>query len=133
VTEELIPMQVEREPLEELADVEDPIAAPFKHFHAVVEPIHKAARLPTQEVVCDLIHPPIDRPQNALELGQPTLTHPLAPGSDGTLGPRLRIVPFKQVCQVFPQVVSRFDLRCIGEEPLEQFSLLHTRPWARFA
>src|SRR5215510_2409634 len=90
-------MPVEREPLEEPADVEDPIAAPREHLHAVVETLHKPARLPTLEVVRDLIHPPLDRPQNALELGQPTLTHPLAPGPDGALGPCLRVVAFEQV------------------------------------
>ena len=65
-TEELVAMQVEREPLEEPADVEDPVASPLEHLHAVVEPLNKPARLPTQEVIRDLIHPPLDRPKKAL-------------------------------------------------------------------
>jgi hypothetical protein len=37
VTEELVAMQVEREPLEEPSDVEDPVAPPLEHLHAVVK------------------------------------------------------------------------------------------------
>src|SRR5215472_19224012 len=51
MTEELVSMQVECEPLEETPDVEDPIAAPLEHLHAVVETLHKPAGLPTHEVV----------------------------------------------------------------------------------
>ena len=83
MTEALVAMQVEREPLEEPSDVEDPIAAPLEHLHAVVEALHKPAGLPTLEVVRDLIHPPLNRPQKALELGQPALHAPACtrPGS----------------------------------------------------
>jgi len=49
MTEELVAMQVEREPLEEPADVEDPVAPPLEHLHAVVETLNKPARLPTLE------------------------------------------------------------------------------------
>ncbi len=120
MTEELVGMQVEREPLEEPADVEDPVAPPLEHVHAVVEPLHKPTRLPTLEVVRDLIHPPIDCPKKALELRKPAGTHPLAPGSNRTRGPRLRVVALEQFRQVFPQVVGRFELRRAGEHPLEQ-------------
>src|SRR6266404_1854831 len=120
MTEELVVMQVEREPLEEPADVEDPVAPPLEHFHAVVETLNKPTRLPTLEVVCDLIHPAIDRPKKALELRKPAGTHPLAPGSNRTLAPRLCVVALEQFCQVFPQVVCRFDLRRVGKHPLEQ-------------
>jgi hypothetical protein len=85
-------MQIDGEPLEETPDVEDPVAAPLEHLHAVAEALNKPADLPAHEVVRDLLHPPIDRPQNALELGQPALTHPLAPSPDRALGPRLRVV-----------------------------------------
>jgi hypothetical protein len=52
VTEELVPMPVEREPLKEPSDVEEPIAAaPREYLHAVVEALHTPAGLPTLEVV----------------------------------------------------------------------------------
>src|SRR5918992_1359384 len=124
MTEELVAMQVEREPLEEPSDVEDPVAAPHEHLHAVVESFHKPAGLPTLKVIRDLIHPSLDRPQKALELNQSTLTHPLAPGPDGALGPRLRVVAFEQVCEVLSQMVGGLDLGRVGEEPLEPFPLL---------
>src|SRR5215475_12451779 len=60
MTEELVSMQVQREPLEEPSNVEDPVAAPCKHFHPVVEALYNAAGLPTLEVIRDLIYPPID-------------------------------------------------------------------------
>jgi hypothetical protein len=60
----LVAMQVEREPLEKPANIENPVAAPREHLHTVVEALHKPTGLPTQEVVGDLIHPPIKRPQN---------------------------------------------------------------------
>jgi hypothetical protein len=44
MTEELVAMQVEREPLEEPVDVEEPVAASLEHFHAVVETLHKPTR-----------------------------------------------------------------------------------------
>src|SRR6266516_134638 len=44
VTEELVAMQGEREPLKEPADVEDPVAAPLEHLHAVGESLNKPAR-----------------------------------------------------------------------------------------
>src|SRR5262245_30600816 len=94
VTEELVSMQIQRESLEKPADVEDAIAPSLEHLHAVVESLHKPTGLPTLEVVRDLIHPPIDRPQNALELGHPTPTHPLAPSPHRAFGPRLRVIAF---------------------------------------
>ena len=124
MTEALVSMQVECEPLEETSDVEDPVAPPLEHLHAVVEALHKPAGLPTLEVVRDLLHPPIERPQKALELGQPTLPHLLAPDPDRALGSRLCVVAFEQVRQVFPQVVGGLDLRRVPEDPLEQCPLL---------
>src|SRR5919204_4662553 len=124
MTEELVAMQVKREPLEEPAAVENPITPPLEHLHAVVEPLNKPARLPTLAVVRDLIQPPIDRPHKTLERGQAAWTHPLAPGPDRALGPRLRVVVFEQFRQVCPQVVGCLDLRRVGEAPLEQLPLL---------
>ena len=121
--EALVSMPVEREPLEERADVKNPIAPPLEPLDAVVESLNTPARLPPLEVVRALIQPPIDRPQNALELGQPALTHPLAPRPDRALGPRLRVVAFEPFRQVFPQVVGCLDLRRGGEDPLEQLPL----------
>jgi hypothetical protein len=65
MTEELVAMQVKREPLEEPANVKDPVTPPFEHLHAVVEALDKPARLPPWEVVGDFIDPPLDRPQKA--------------------------------------------------------------------
>jgi hypothetical protein len=56
MTEELVSMQVQREPLEEPSNVEDPVAAPCEHFHPVVEALYNAAGLPTLEVIRDLIY-----------------------------------------------------------------------------
>jgi hypothetical protein len=50
MTEELVAMEVKREPLEQLVDVKNPIAPPLEHLHAVVESLNKSARLPTLEV-----------------------------------------------------------------------------------
>src|SRR5215831_567943 len=104
MTEELVAMQVEREPLEEPSNVKDPVTPPFEHLHAVVEAFHKPARLPPLEVVGDLIYPPLERPQKALELSQPAGPHPLTPGPHRTLGPHLRIVTLEHLGQIFPQV-----------------------------
>src|SRR4051812_48652790 len=97
MTEELVAMQVQRESLEESADVEEPVAAPHEHLPAVVEAFDKAAGLPIPEVIRDLIQPPLDRHQKALELDQPTVAHPLAPRPDGALVPRLCVVAVEQV------------------------------------
>src|SRR5918999_3871984 len=103
MTEELVAMEVEHEPLEELSHVKDPVASPFEHLHAVIEALDKPARLPPLEVVGDFIDPPLDRPQKALELSQPPGPHPLAPGPNRRRGPHLRIVALEQLGQVFPQ------------------------------
>src|SRR5918996_2620260 len=123
MTEELVAMQVEREPLEEPSNVKDPVTSPFEHLHAVVESLHEPARLPTPEIVRDLIYPPLDRSQKALELSQPAGTHPLTPGLNRTLGPHLRIVALEQLGQVFPQVVGRLNFGRVGEHPLQQLPL----------
>jgi transposase-like protein len=39
--EELVAMQIQREPLEEPANIEDPVASPREHFHTVVEALDK--------------------------------------------------------------------------------------------
>ena len=44
-------MQVKCEPLEAPADVEDPVAPPLEHLHAVVEPLDTPARLTILKVV----------------------------------------------------------------------------------
>src|SRR5215217_7105380 len=106
MTEELVAMQVEREPLEEPSHIKDPVAAPCEHLHAVVEALDKPTGLPPPEVVRDFIQPPIDRAQKALELSQPAGTHPLTPGPDRRLGSHLRIVALEQLGQVFPQVIG---------------------------
>ena len=80
VTEELVAMQVECEPLKEPSDVKDTVAPSLKDLHAVVEPLDKSARLAILEVVRDVVHPPVDRPKKALELSQPAYTYPLVPG-----------------------------------------------------
>ena len=92
-------MQVEREPLKEPSDVEDAIAPSLEDFHAVVEPLDKAVRLPTVEVevVLDLVHLPIDRPKKARELSKPACTQPLVPGPPRALRScgRLVIIDFE--------------------------------------
>ena len=103
MTEELVAMQVAREPLEERADVEASVAPPLEHFHAVVESLNQPTCLPTLEVVSEPIHPPVDHPKKARELRQAAGMHPLAPGPNRTLGPGLRIIAFEPVRQVFPQ------------------------------
>ena len=50
MSEELIAVQVEREPLEEPSHVKDPVTSPFEHLYAVIEPLNKPARLPTLEI-----------------------------------------------------------------------------------
>jgi hypothetical protein len=107
MAEEVVAMPVEREPLEAPAHVEASIAAPREHLHAVVKARDNAAGLPAPEGVRDLLQPPIERPQSALELDQSPLAHPLTPRPDRACGPRLRVVPGEQVCQVFPQVIGR--------------------------
>jgi hypothetical protein len=59
MTEELVAMQVEREPLEEPPDVEEAVAALREHLHVVVEALHKPADRPTMEVGRNLIPPSI--------------------------------------------------------------------------
>jgi hypothetical protein len=124
VTEELVAMQVEPEPLKEPSDVNDTVAPSLEDLHAVVEPLDKSARLAILEVVRNLVHPPVDRPKKTLELGQPTYTHPLVPGPHGALGCGLCIVALEQLCQVFPQVVGLLERWRQGEDPLEQLPLL---------
>ncbi len=62
MTEEFVAIQVEREPLEESSEVEEPVAAPPEHLHAVVEALYKPAGLPPPVVIRDLIQPPLERP-----------------------------------------------------------------------
>src|SRR4029450_1846793 len=124
VTEELVAMQVEREPLKEPSDVEDAVAPSLEDLHAVVEPLDKSARLAILEVVRDLGHPPVERPKKTLELSQPAYTHPLVPAPHCALAPGLRIVALEQCRQVFPQVVGLLERWRHGEDPLEQLPLL---------
>jgi hypothetical protein len=118
VTEEVISIQVEREPLQEASNIEELVATPREHFHAVVEPLDKAACLPLVEVIRDLVHPLLERPKEAVELDQPTGTHPLGPRPHRALGPRFRTVALEEFRQVFPQVVCRREIRLVGEDPL---------------
>src|SRR5919204_613145 len=123
MTEEVVALQVEREPLAEPSHVKDPVTPPFEPLHAVVDAVHKPARLPPLEVVGALIYPPLAPPQNALELSQPAGPHPLTPGPHRTRGPRLCIVTREQLGQVFPPVVGRLHRGRGGEHPLPQLPL----------
>src|SRR5262245_50311203 len=54
MTEKLVPMQVERQPLEEPADVNDPVAAPLEHLHTVIASLTNPTGLPALEGGCHL-------------------------------------------------------------------------------
>jgi hypothetical protein len=110
MTEALVAVPVECEPLEAPADVEAPGAPPLQYVHAVVEPLPKSAGQPTLAVVGDRFTPPIDRPQSALARSQAGGTHSRAPRPDRTLGPCLRVIAHEQCCPVFPQEVGGLDL-----------------------
>jgi len=92
VTEALISMQVEHQPWEEASDIEDPVAPPLEHVHAVVDPLDNAACLPIVEVMRDHVHPPLERPKEAVALDQPTGPHPRGPRPHRARGARVRIV-----------------------------------------
>jgi hypothetical protein len=66
MTEELVARQVEREPWEAPAHVNDPVTSPLEPRHASVDALHKPARRPTRAIVRDLIPPPIERAQHTL-------------------------------------------------------------------
>jgi hypothetical protein len=117
--EALVAMPVARAPLEERADVEDAVAPPREHGHAVVAPLHIPTGLPTLAVVGAPIHPPIAHPQQARELSPAAGMPPRAPGPHRTRGPGLRRLARAQVRQVFPPVVSRLARGRVGEDPRE--------------
>src|SRR5215831_6680029 len=120
MTEELVAMPVKREPVEAPAAVETPIAPPLEPLHAVGEPRHTPARLPTLEVVRELLQPPLHRPHNPRERGQAAWTPARAPGSERALGPRLRVVVVAQVRQGGPHGVGGLALRRRGDDPRAQ-------------
>ena len=102
MTEELVAMQVEREPLEEPADVEDPIAPPLEHFHAVVETLNKPIRLPTLEV-CVNPYPSTDRSsQESPRTPQAHLPAPACTRLESHTWPLPSCSRVQQFCQVFP-------------------------------
>src|SRR5262247_4124380 len=120
MTEELVAMPVKREPVEAPAAVETPIAPPLEPLHAVGEPRHTPARLPTLDVVRELLQPPLHRPHNPRERGQAAWTPARAPGSERALGPRLRVVVVAQVRQGGPHGVGGLALRRRGDDPRAQ-------------
>jgi hypothetical protein len=117
--EALVAMPVARAPLEERADVEDAVAPPREHGHAVVAPLHTPTGLPTLAVVGAPIHPPIAHPQQARELSPAAGKPPRAPGPHRTRGPGMRRLARAQIRQVFPPVVSRLARGRVGEDPRE--------------
>ena len=51
VSEALVPFEIQKEPLEEMGEVKNPVAATLEHFDLVVKPFHKATVLPRQEIM----------------------------------------------------------------------------------
>ena len=51
VSEALVPFEIQKEPLEEMGEVKDAVAAPLEYLDLIVEPFHKATVLPRQEIM----------------------------------------------------------------------------------
>jgi hypothetical protein len=63
--------------LKDMFQVDNPIAAPFEKSDFVVEAFDKATSQAMDEVVCDLIHPVLQRYQEAIIAIHPAAPHAL--------------------------------------------------------
>ena len=50
LTEPMIAIQVQRDALKQMMQVEQPVTAPLEHLELVIQSLHKAARLPLMNV-----------------------------------------------------------------------------------
>ena len=107
VSEALVPFEVQKEPLEEMGEVKDPIAAPLEHFDLVVQPFHKATVLARQEIIGDLLFPLLKRVQKAVVTAQAASSH-----SELPVGELLECGFFGQGASKRPVNSSRYAYAC---------------------
>ncbi len=81
-TEAPVALHVERQTLDDTADVADAITAALEHLEPVVEPLNKAPGLVVDEVVGDEVLPGVQQLQELVAACEPALDHALAPKRD---------------------------------------------------
>ena len=80
-TEQSVTFQIKASALEEMSEVEDPIAATLQHLDLVVESLDEAAAVGAEEVIGDPIPMLMERAEKALEAGDGLGANQLAPHS----------------------------------------------------
>ena len=89
--------------------IKDAVATPFQDFDLVVEPFNKSAAGSVDKIIGDLLPPMRQGLQEIVEAFQPTVLDPPDPGSDFTLGDRLRdrqVKDGRQLLSVHAKVVK---------------------------
>src|SRR6476661_449684 len=74
-----VAFKVEKEALEEMGEVKDPVAASFEHLDLVVQSFHKATVVARQKIIGDFLFPFLKCVQKAIITAQATGSHFLLP------------------------------------------------------
>lgn len=117
----LVPFKIQKEPLEEMGEIKDPIAAPLKHFDLVVEPFDKTTVVAREKVIGDLLLPFLECPPETIVTTQPTSSDPPLPVRElvecRIFGQR----GVKNVRQFLPQRLRLLQSGGVRKEPREHF------------
>ena len=93
-----ISAQIERNSLENVFQIENPIASALQHLDSVIEPLHKATGVPIAKIIGDPVHMLRQELEKPIEAGYSTFLD----GGD----------PVLQVCDRFRLCVGRFEYGC---------------------
>ena len=112
--------KVEKNPLKQVARVEDAIAATLDHFDPVIQPLDKAAGLAIDKIVQDFFHPLIQRLQEAIKAVQATAFDQSDPAANSVAGATLGRRAVEQIRQNPRRVVGHLQQRRMFEQPAQQ-------------
>src|SRR4051794_36141600 len=118
-TEASIPLQVQRDALKQVTQIEQSVTAPLEHLELVVQPLHEAARLPLVEVIGDQLQPLVHQLQEGSEAGQSARFHLLAPLPDALHPLRLRARRLKDRGQGLAQLIRLLHARRLLKQARE--------------
>ena len=104
-SEQAITMQVERDALEEVLQVENSITTAFEYLQFIIETLHKTAIASLDEIIEDLLPPMLQCFEEHVKTFQLAGTHSLFPGLDFDFRNRFRNGLFKNVPELFLQVI----------------------------
>src|ERR687885_506329 len=123
-TEPTIAIQVKRDALKEMTQVEQAETAPFEHLDLVIQAFHKATRLSLVKVVPNQVQPGVQQREEWVETSYPARFHLLPPPLDLLDALRFRAGSVKDRGERLAQLIRLAQARHLLKEARETLLLV---------